>query len=915
MAEEQQKKESELEKWRKRCCYCCAFGVLLGMMLLVAGDNKTEEGKTPGEYESVEDCLDELFGNNSTIQGNCHYTGPGFSSSNCCTDNNRQRIDTAVRYFSSKGLNKAQIAGILGNWLAESNICPSQQQLGGYCPGSSCGYISPESMQLGDCGFGLAQWSAVNRKKGLFDKAKNENKPASDMILQLEYTWYELEKNVTGHNALQNLKKSNEPGNAAYIFHRDFEISADSEEEVIANRGGGAKAIYKNIVCDGSSSSSSTTTTTTTSSSGKNNINIPYYNQCDTKYATAANDLCGNGCGKTSVAMIATYISKKTVTPNQIATYSLESELATLTGKPTKADKIALTDKAEDITKKIEQQINKGNPVIIGTGFSTGYGHIMVVRGYDGSNYKINDPAGDHGNIWTTAYSSNNGNNVSYNKSDVVKHLTEYPYTYLNQGSWLLYVDGFTGPTNGGKQCLEGESTKYPGYCNEDVKKCEEILSQQQSSNGDNSCTGKAVEFVMKQIGKCYCSAREGGGWYGGTSGGLCAQLGGSSLCIPGSNIGDINHGSFDCAGLVGSAWSYAIYGKCDTSKICHSFVPNFESFGEVNVIKTSNILNDIKPGDAVYGGTYYGTLAPNTDYGHIGMYVGAVTHNGKQYKHAVVEAMGGEYGVVINEFEDRNWTKNLFSRPKQCQGSSQCTQGQLKDKIQKIIDSNQDKLGGKVGIYVKDNQKNETTEINSNQTMKTASTIKAGIMLNYLDKNGIPSGDDKNKIHEMIYHSDNASANSLIDKLGGFNKVSSYFQSKNLNNTKIGRYFDPPNKNAPDTNLSTPKEMASMFETIDQLPSDKRNYAIKELKDHDADSNSDIPSSLSSKIAHKIGSLNAPTYPEWVDNSGGIIFINDNHKIYYSIMTQGNKKGYSEVEPAVIAKIVQTIYDHYNCQ
>ncbi|OQA17580.1 MAG: hypothetical protein BWY64_02001 [bacterium ADurb.Bin363] len=144
---------------------------------------------------------------------------------------------------------------------------------------------------------------------------------------------------------------------------------------------------------------------------------------------------------------------------------------------------------------------------------------------------------------------------------------------------------------------------------------------------------------------------------------------------------------TFDCAGLCGYAYWMASGKEWNKWHI----------FYISDMLKLCNInrdLSEIRPGDLLVRNNYeylkpfeirneegpeyekYNTHAagwpygesPVHDYGHIGMYVGKVTCKGTHYKHAVVEARGKDWGVVIDEWDrDGNgqldWG-NFFYRP-----------------------------------------------------------------------------------------------------------------------------------------------------------------------------------------------------------------------------------------------------------
>lgn len=107
----------------------------------------------------------------------------------------------AISFFESKGLQKHQAAGIVGNLIQESNLNTSV---------------------IGDKGtsYGIAQWRG-DRRTGLTSFAKELGTDISDFKTQLEYVWKEL--NSSHKSALNKLLKSKNSDEATIAFMRDFE--------------------------------------------------------------------------------------------------------------------------------------------------------------------------------------------------------------------------------------------------------------------------------------------------------------------------------------------------------------------------------------------------------------------------------------------------------------------------------------------------------------------------------------------------------------------------------------------------------------------------------------------------------------------------------------------------------------------
>lgn len=114
-----------------------------------------------------------------------------------------QNTNAIMNYFVNKGLTPAQAAGIVGNIDQESGGNPDQHQFGG----------GP--------GYGLCQWEAGARKNDLQRFANQEHKPISDLNMQLDFIWHEMNGSESG--SLRALRGATNARQAADIFERTYE--------------------------------------------------------------------------------------------------------------------------------------------------------------------------------------------------------------------------------------------------------------------------------------------------------------------------------------------------------------------------------------------------------------------------------------------------------------------------------------------------------------------------------------------------------------------------------------------------------------------------------------------------------------------------------------------------------------------
>lgn len=117
------------------------------------------------------------------------------------------------------GFNKIASCGILGNMMQESRLTPNIVEGGG---------TASEVTVDGSTGYGLCQWTDAGRQQGLADFAKANGKSSSDPGLQCSYIAQECNK----MGLTNNLNNCASAADAAYLFHKEYEISSDSREAI-----------------------------------------------------------------------------------------------------------------------------------------------------------------------------------------------------------------------------------------------------------------------------------------------------------------------------------------------------------------------------------------------------------------------------------------------------------------------------------------------------------------------------------------------------------------------------------------------------------------------------------------------------------------------------------------------------------
>lgn len=344
-------------------------------------------------------------------------------------------LEKILRFYVSKDLTLEQAAGIAGNYKQESGYNPAVIQGGAIADAS----YKP----VNGVGFGLAQWTWTSRQAPLVDLAKETNRPIIDFALQLDYSWQEL----TGKYAfaLENLKETTTPDRAAYVFHRDYEGSADDEITVRRVRGGNAIQIfeqYKGIIANSSTENSATTVCSGTGESRYVN-GFTFYNQFDSQWKDAAygeSTVGEAGAGPAAMAMIISTLTTSVATPADTAEYGAGHTPSTLVdaGRGGSATNIhSVIGSHWNLTysyvgndvERINQALRSDKLVLVaGSGSSpfTQAGHFIVIRAVtEDGKWLIGDSNGAAGEA---------NNEKEWDPEEIVSKMGTQKYGYAFSG-------------------------------------------------------------------------------------------------------------------------------------------------------------------------------------------------------------------------------------------------------------------------------------------------------------------------------------------------------------------------------------------------------------------------------------------------------------------------------------------------
>ena len=327
-------------------------------------------------------------------------------------------------YFTSRGYTPQATAGIMGNMYQESGVNPTAIQGGGKGPAA-----------------GICQWENINTggaRWGILKKyADSKGVDWKDLQTQLEYLEMELTGDqskiavdtytstlVKKRGGIETLKSMTDAIKAMYFFEETFERAGKPNyprrekavKDYLARFGGNAgtgglvipvrDTIFSNL-----------------------NDNV-YYSQADSQWnnvSYSGNMLSNAGCGPTSLAMIASQLTGKHITPDLVAQAAHEdgvwSDSSSWDIFPWFAQQLGLEYKVSGMNQLDELNALLGAKYsVVASGklherakgrtpFTT-QGHIVPILGLQNNKYLINDPRGkEHSGLYA-ADELVNGNSV-----------------------------------------------------------------------------------------------------------------------------------------------------------------------------------------------------------------------------------------------------------------------------------------------------------------------------------------------------------------------------------------------------------------------------------------------------------------------------------------------------------------------
>ena len=167
---------------------------------------------------------------------------------------------------------------------------------------------------------------------------------------------------------------------------------------ILSSANGWHKVLYNGTKTGYVSASYIKTTTSSGSSQSSVRLTVPSFKQTDSRWANVLIGSSGKtigaiGCTTTCLAMTESYRTGTTITPDTMSKKLSYSSTGSLYWPQNYVTDTAVT------YEKLKTQLRQGKPVILGLKTNAGNTHWVVVTGFSGSTYYINDPGS---NIRTT---------------------------------------------------------------------------------------------------------------------------------------------------------------------------------------------------------------------------------------------------------------------------------------------------------------------------------------------------------------------------------------------------------------------------------------------------------------------------------------------------------------------------------
>ena len=159
-------------------------------------------------------------------------------------------------------------------------------------------------------------------------------------------------------------------------------------------------------------------------------VNVPYYYQFNNGLYPSSS------CQNTSIAMVLSFLGVN-ITPDDVTREFTKDKAQSVSGFNYVFNTLARRHGVRTIDShdqgsfaQLKAALDRGEPVVV-HGFFTGFGHVLVVTGYDENGYYANDPAGTWSQIFKGGYNnawneSTQGKNIYYRRDAFERAIATY---------------------------------------------------------------------------------------------------------------------------------------------------------------------------------------------------------------------------------------------------------------------------------------------------------------------------------------------------------------------------------------------------------------------------------------------------------------------------------------------------------
>lgn len=360
------------------------------------------------EFDPVFFNLNDIIYYDAT-EDECLPAPSSSSGANLTGNDNAEKI---WNFLKGKGLTDNQVAGIMGALWGESN-----------------GFVADANEIGSGIGYGIAQWS-FGRRTNLENFAKQKGIPVSDLGLQLEFLWTEVEGPY--NDVYQQIKSQDSLEHAAKWWIGDWGWGFERPEgSLVAGRNAEAKQIGQDLLAKfggrGGSSSSSSSTSSSSSETPSDGSSSTSSESSSGKYSFIGDSITASVQDKLSSSFngssVDAVVGRGITQPGQGGGSVMDYLNSNLTLENSVVINIGANDQfPESSAKQMLDKIGKDKKVYLVNNYSKN-----VNTNFEVTNTNIQKVAQGYSNVtvldWKSYVDQNGGKEKNYDSDGV--HLSE----------------------------------------------------------------------------------------------------------------------------------------------------------------------------------------------------------------------------------------------------------------------------------------------------------------------------------------------------------------------------------------------------------------------------------------------------------------------------------------------------------